>query len=577
MSKHTSISVLALVLLFGTMVVDAQNAKPKIAVFSGQNATIQNGLPLITSNKAREKYGLPLRTDQQRRPLRFDSLRPQRLAAPVTVYIEAFSAHPLEKETAELYAPPDGYVNPQNGTFNRQRQGPNDIPVYEVTLGPSDGLYMLPYMARQANGSAWEGYCASPNAPLDQCRQNYYPDASRTFEEVDRFYENPFSSQADFDFYRAVPPAGYRKGLPANQRTDVGEGDIPKEIWGEHFFPSGSHRSEPARFALAHITNMAQKAMGSGKYAGGIWMAGSSQIEETAYWLNLLVDTRVPIVGNASQSGHGVLGNDGNRNMVGSVEYILSGIWKDANGLDRIGAVMVQERRAILAREVQKIAARPGGYVPTGGHGGVVASIDPTALTSLPIKKHTHTSDVNITRLPASVQGVRRTGNGISNVQVTIKDRNGDLLPAAIPRVGIVKYATFGGDDYADDPLAEVEVSARVEKNLKDFPLSGFVVEANEPYGNVHESLQIAMDRVVMRGMPAVRVGRGNTEDFTTPSRFLLGGGNLTATKARLLLMACIMKLGSLPVAADPDHPTDAELKAIQAKLAQYQAIFDTH
>lgn len=582
MSQHSMgarswVGVLAIASACGTMAVEAQNAKPKIAVFSGQNATIQNGLPLVTSDKAREKYGLPPRTDDQGRPLRFDTLRPQRLAAPVTIYIEAFSAHPLEKDASELYAPPDGYVNPRTGAFNRQRQAPTDVPVYEATLRPSDGLYMLPYMARQADGRAWDGYCTSPNAPADQCRQNYYPDASRTFEEVDRFYENAFSSQADFDFYRAVPPAGYRKGLPANQRTDVGEGDIPKEVWGEHFFPSGSHREEPARLELARITSMAQRAMGSGKYTGAIWMAGSSQIEETVYWLNLLVDTRVPIVGNASQSGHGVLGNDGNRNMVGSVEYILSGIWKDANGLDRIGAVMVQERRAILAREVQKIAARPGGYVPTGGHGGVVASIDPTRLTSLPIQKHTHTSEVNLTRLPPSVQGVRQSGARIGNVPVAIKDRNGDLLPTAIPRVGIVKYATFGGDDYADDPVSEVEISARIEKNLADFPLSGFVVEANEPYGNVHESLQVALERAALRGIPVVRVGRGNTEDFTSRSRFMLGGGNLTATKARLLLMACLMKFGSLPVPANPERPTEAELQALEARMAQYQAIFDTH
>jgi hypothetical protein len=41
--------------------------------------------------------------------------------------------------------------------------------------------------------------------------------------------------------------------------------------------------------------------------------------------------------------------------------------------------------------------------------------------------------------------------------------------------------------------------------------------------------------------------------------------------------MAAIMKLGSLPVPTDPDHPTDAEMKAIRAKMAQYQEIFNTH
>jgi hypothetical protein len=263
--------------------------------------------------------------------------------------------------------------------------------------------------------------------------------------------------------------------------------------------------------------------------------------------------------------------------MVSAVEYILSGIWKGPDGLDRVGVVTVQERRAILAREVQKVAARPGGFVPTGGHGGVVASIGPTQLTSLPVHKHTHTSDVNITRLPASVQGVRQVGNRIETVQVPVKDGNGQVLASAIPRVGIVKYATFGGDDYADDPLNEVEISARVNKNLKDFPLSGFIVEANQPYGSMHESLEKALEWAAMRGMPVVRVGRGNTEDFTSRARLMLGGGNLTATKARLLLMACLMKFGSLPVPLNPDRPTAAELQAIEARMKQYQAVFDSH
>jgi len=56
-----------------------------------------------------------------------------------------------------------------------------------------------------------------------------------------------------------------------------------------------------------------------------------------------------------------------------------------------------------------------------------------------------------------------------------------------------------------------------------------------------------------------------------------IGGSNLTATKARLLLMACLMKFGSLPPAVDPDHPTTAEAATIREKVAAYQAIFDTH
>jgi L-asparaginase len=81
----------------------------------------------------------------------------------------------------------------------------------------------------------------------------------------------------------------------------------------------------------------------------------------------------------------------------------------------------------------------------------------------------------------------------------------------------------------------------------------------------------------VLMGMPAVRVGRGNADGFAIARDVFLGGGNLTATKARLLLMACLMRFGALPPARDPDRPTDPEVQAIRSKLDAYQQIFDTH
>src|SRR3954453_81773 len=118
-------------------------ARPRIVVFGGPNATVLNSEPLVTSNKARARAGIPHRLGSDGRPLRFDVLRPQRLAAPATVYVEAFSAHPLEAESAALYAPPDGYLDLE-GVFHRQRQSADDRAVYEVELRPEDGLYPLP-------------------------------------------------------------------------------------------------------------------------------------------------------------------------------------------------------------------------------------------------------------------------------------------------------------------------------------------------------------------------------------------------------------------------------------------------
>src|SRR5258708_36719670 len=84
------------------------------------------------------------------------------------------------------------------------------------------------------------------------------------------------------------------------------------------------------------------------------------------------------------------------------------------------------------------------------------------------------------------------------------------------------------------------------------------------------------MLRAIHCGMPVVRVGRGNNDGFSPPKDRFIGGRNLTATKARLLLLACLMKFGSPPVAADPDRPTKAEITAGRAKLAAYPAGFRT-
>jgi hypothetical protein len=521
--------------------------------------------------------------------MRFDALRPQRLAAPVTVYIEQFSAHPLERDAAELYAPPDGYLDAA-GVFHRERQGPHDIPVYEVTLRPEDGLYLLPYMARQANGQAWDDDGSSPLAAAEQCRQPFYPDASRLFEEIDRLgvgdegVASLLSSKALFDFYRAVPSGGYTKGLPAFARTDMGVGDIAPERLGQDFFPyRPAHlRREPPMPSLARLTNMVQEALTSGQYAGAIWLEGSPFVEETSYWLNLLIDTPVAIVGNASQRAHGAVSNDGDRNIIDAVDYIVSRIWADDRGRDTVGVVVIQDEQVFTAREVQKADARPGGYVATGGHGGIVGSMGqpgPPTLTFRPAKRHTFSSAVNLHRLPMSVEGTQHLDGKLTRVSVHIKGARGELLGTAIPKVTIAKHARYLPEEPSGDPTAEVDILARIDKNLREAPLAGFVAEGSAPFASMSNAVEAALRRATLSGMPVVKVGRGNAEGIVDPTRATLAiaGSNLTATKARLLLMACLMRFGSLPPAADPEHPTPSELEATQAKLAEYQAVFDTH
>ncbi len=562
--------------------------KVKIAHLAGPTATIQNSPPLVTSNKARLKYGLPLRANPNGSAARFDVLRAQRLAAPAKVYVECFSAHPLEADAAPLYGPPDGYLDAK-GVFNKERTSPQDKPVFEVELNPDDGLYPLPYMARQADGAAWEEECTTAGATPDQARQGFYPDGSRSFEEIDRLsinaagLGNAISAIADVDFYRVLPTGGYTRGLAHAQRTDVGEGDIPPEIRGKDFYAyKPFHLGEsPPRPSLARLTNATRRVLDTGKYAGAIFTQGSPQVEETAYWFNLLIDTTVPICGNAAQRPHGELSNDGPKNLTDSVEYIASRVWADENGRNRAGVIVLQEQRIFAAREVMKMDARPGGYAATGGHGGVLGGLGyhgAAVLHYLPALRHTYRSDVNLSKIPSSVPVVRIDNGRLMRADVTIRDNSGDLLESAIPSVSIVKDGSYTAEDYFDDASVTEDLTIRVEQKLRLNRLGGFVTEGLSPYGSMTSSVrQAVLQRAIFSGLPVVRVGRGNPEGFADPHPYFIPGSNLTSTKARMLLMACLLKLGSLPPAKDPDNPTADELAATRKAVAAYQAIFSTH
>lgn len=521
-------------------------ARPRIAVFAGPTATILNSYPLTTSRKALRKHGLP-GADQ---PAGFDALRPQRLARPVTVYIEQFSAHPLEADVAELYAPPDGYVGP-DGSFSPQRRSATDKPVYEVELRPEDGLYPLPFMGRRRDGRPWDAASDASDAAVGPHRQTFYPDAARLFEEIDRLElgdggaNNLLSSRADYDFFRPAPSGGR-----------------PGEELGEDYFPYSPPdlRREPLSSTLAKLTNVVQEALESGDYVGGIWLEGSPFIEETSYWLNLLLDVPAPLVACA-----GSMGSAARANVIDAVTYLTSGVWADPDGRDQVGAVCVQDEQIFTAREVAKSDDRPGGYVATGGHGGVVGTIGkpgPPVLTFVPNRRHTWNSAVRITQLPPRVV-----------------DDGGRLLPDVIPSVRIVKHARYLQRDSAHDDTADVELLARVRRDADAIPLLGFVLEAGTPYGDMSAPVEEAVQQLTYQGVPFVKVGRGDVGGFVPRARVgdQIAGGNLTATKARLLLMACLLKFGTLPAAADPAHPTPAETAALRAALAAYQDVFDTH
>ncbi len=523
-------------------------AKPKVAVFSGPSATIGNSPPLVTSNKARH-------ANEKRIEGKFDHLVPQYLYEPVKVRIRKFSAHPLEGDASQVY-----YDDGKD--------------YYEVTLNPEDGPYLLPYMARRKNdspnGTPFEATdLDNPDLGFGG-RQGFYPDASRMFDEIDRtiggrnFYgqANILSNKADFTFIRALPSGGYTK---------------KGEISGVDYFPYKPFALyKSTRYGdLARVTNSVQLALDTGGYEGGVWIEGSPFIEETLYWLSLTIDSDLPIVGTAAQRAHGELSAEGDRNIVDSVDYVISG---KGEGL---GVVALQEQQIFSAREIKKADDRPGNYKAVGGHGGILGTLKAGKVTIWfkPNYKHTTTSEVNIKRLPEKLD----LGGGT----VVVKNPDGTLRGESIPRVHIVKHAYYSQEDESDDANQEVDIMARIQRAVEEEKsndpgkpkLHGFVLEGMTPYARGSNSQMNALSIAAMNGLPVVRVGRSDPGGrVVTDERDLtIEGSNLDSIKARLLLMASMMKLGRLPRARDPRHPTSSEKNAAIEKIKEFQEIFETH
>ena len=525
--------------------------KPRIVVFSGPRSTIANNPPLVTSAKGR------VHGDDQLVG-RFDHLVAQTLHEPVTVRIKKFSGHPLE-EDAKLVYHDDG----------------KDY--WEVELSPEDGAYLLPYMARRADGTQSgrpfeDADTRNPEMGFGG-RQSFFPDASRLFTDIDRGLSgrasdggaNLLDRIADYTFVRALPPAGY---------TQAGE------VAGQDFWPYSPRPigKFPPMHTLARVANTVQQSLDSGNYDGALWLEGSPHLEETLYWLSLIIDTSLPLAGVSAQRAHGELSSDGDRNIVDAARYVASGQGKG------LGAVGIVDEQIFAARVFKKADARPGGYRATGGHGGVLGSTKaPIYIWFSPTYKHTATSDLALSKLPNEVK-FQEYGDSEGTASVRIKDEDGSLRGDVIAPVHIVKYGHYMAEEDTNNPDVEVDITARIKRGIDQeaegsFNFHGFVLEAAAGSGSALPSQMAALAIAALSGMPVVRVGRGDHEGpiMTTLNDLTIEGSNLDSTKARTLLRAAMLKLGRLPKARDPWNPTNEEHASTVAAIARYQTIFVTH
>ena len=204
----------------------------------------------------------------------------------------------------------------------------------------------------------------------------------------------------------------------------------------------------------------------------------------------------------------------------------------------------------------------------------------------LPDTSHTQMTDsapssvANATRVPSGdSRGDLRRDGAFTRIPVTVKSAEGQLVAAAIPKVIFVKSDHWYDDSGQLEPASDRGIEASLDMLQEEHPLAGIVAEGLAPYAALSGSQERALLRAAYRGLPLVKTANGDAHGLVrlNPTNLFIEGNNLTATKARFLLTAAIMKLGALPHAADPERPTPQELDAIRKRIAAYQELFQSH
>ncbi|EKU11545.1 type II asparaginase [Campylobacter showae] len=275
----------------------------------------------------------------------------------------------------------------------------------------------------------------------------------------------------------AVPDINKIATIKGEQISNIGSQEMNNEVW----------------FKLANRVN---ELLTSGKADGVVITHGTDTMEETAYFLNLVVKSDKPIVMVGAMRNSGSLSADGPLNIFNAVNVAMN---KEAVGK---GVMVVMNDEIHAAREVTKtnttavdtFKSPNSGKIGTVFYGNVKFYMNPT-------RKHTVNSAFDITK---------------------IKE---------LPRVDIIYSHSNGNPDF---------VNVAVKNGAKG------IINAGMGNGNPFPNALEALGEAVKAGVVVVRdsrVGSGETTlngEVDDGKYGFLASDNLNAQKARVLLMLAL-------------------------------------
>ena len=281
------------------------------------------------------------------------------------------------------------------------------------------------------------------------------------------------------DILSAVPQLGDLATIKSEQISNIGSQEMNDEIW-------------------LKLANRVSELLTKNDVDGIVIVHGTDTMEETAYFLSLVVKSKKPIVLVGAMRNADSMSADGPLNIFNAVSVAA-----DKNAREK-GALVVMNDEIHAAREVTKtnttivaaFASPNSGKIGTVNYGVV-------NLYMAPLRKHTVVSEFNIKDLKA------------------------------LPRVDIIYgHAQDSGD----------LVDAAVQKGAKG------IIVAGVGNGNLYPDLQAALAKASEAGVIVVRssrTGSGSTSVGSEVDDAKLGfltADNLNPQKARVLLMLALSK-----------------------------------
>ena len=271
-----------------------------------------------------------------------------------------------------------------------------------------------------------------------------------------------------------------------------------------------------------------QKALDQ-NFDAAIVTHGTTTSEDTCYFLNLLVNSRKPIVVTNSQRQHLSVGNEGDRNLLDAIMVATN---RESNGK---GALLVEGAKIVACREVLKNSDRPGAFLAQnlgvlGWLAGGTFSLEQREAVRYyrePARKHTFKSELSI--------------KDIVNPDGTFKP---------LSRVEVLPSYYDAKPDVVDA--------------LVNLGVQGFVIHGLAPSGSIFRDQAPRLTELAKQGMPIVQTTR-NAASYDAPVRArppFIGGDDLPSHKARILLQLAMKKTEGLKGSARRD---------------QIQQLFDTH